>query len=203
MLFSKLGQSSKRCKLRNIFETVLIILIVRLSLFVYTNINYLISTARTLENITFINGRKKSWLIVINLRTLTRSRKILWILCLYARAKINVSFQIREIVQSLVTNDRLSSNTTKRSRFVSRATAEDEERIRKKSKKDAKGDFISNCRRIRRVCADQRKLDSIFPRVLLIRRAQPQRRVPIALTSVMACVLRRERHSNLVASLQD
>lgn len=34
----------------------------------------------------------------------------------------------------------------------------------KESKKDAKGDFISNCRRIRRVCADQRKLDSIFPR---------------------------------------
>lgn len=35
MLFSKLGQSSKRYKLRNIFETVLIILIARLSLFVY------------------------------------------------------------------------------------------------------------------------------------------------------------------------
>lgn len=136
MLFSKLGQSSKRCKLRNIFETVLIILIVRLSLFVYTNINYLISTARTLENITFINGRKKSWLIVINLRTLTRSRKILWILCLYARAKINVSFQIREIVQSLVTNDRLSSNTTKRSRFVSRATVEKRIRNRKKTQRE-------------------------------------------------------------------
>ena len=141
-------------------------------------------------------------MLMRNTKIFVSYRYILWIPYLYTKihAKTDVSFQIRVdfFLQDCTNAHRFFPNTTFSFRVICDGSGRGA-RIRNRKKTQREILF----RIIVVHWIKENWIPSFHACCDVIRRAEAQRRVPIALTSVVACVLRRERHSSLVASLQN